>query len=356
MSERFLNSKIENDDICKTEYESTITIYIDESTFNECIGQNDVIFIFDDKTRLSQREYQYKIANEKTYILSFYNDFLFPIKRTKSIETRKKIDSLYVEKTVYRKIIYNEDNIRIALNKTEADYGVHFTCSGEIEYKENDLYSTICEYEKKLTQLMSKWYKFVKFDKLTNESLFSCCTPKIQSWICVDFEDSFNWAYKWNGVKAKMLYNDNYITLAPDANNIEIINFKCDFLKEFEYICFQVEITDIYIVIVELISITYKNIVYSMEPNSNVKFLKFLNKRLNNREYTINNKRLIVQQYYDNRENPLPKDFSDLLYDGLLINQNNMLFKVKLPTLDVKYIGSNRFLVGTNTILDNIDY
>lgn len=347
----------------KNENESSIKIFIDEEKFKEYEGDVDLICIFDNKHRLSERNYQYKETIEKQTVLSSYKNYFVPIVRTKSIEYSKPVTSTLIVKTTYRKIIYKEDNLRISLNKVESNDGVYYTCAGEIEYSENETYENVIKFEHNLMHLLRNWFKHIIFDKLSNESIYVFFSPKIQPIIFANFEESFYWAYKWNGIKGKMLCLDDKFILAPDLQNVQIINFPHKVFETFKNTCIQVELLDNYIIVVELLGVIYNKKIYSMEPHSNIKFLNSLTKMIGNEkifleikdvDQNLTKRELLIQKYYNSEKVELPEEIYNNSYDGFLINQKNILYKVKYPTIDVKYLGKNEFQIGKSTILRNV--
>lgn len=340
--------------MCLNENESTISITIDEITYNSIKNvPEDVVFIFSDKKRLSERLFQKKITKSKTYILSLYNNKMYPLIRTQSIETLTSISSIDVERATLRKIIFKENRFRITFNKEEADYGVHYTCCGEVEYDEETSYTTIIDLEQLLMSYMEKWHHFIKFEHLTLENLFKCSAPKIQNFACADLNQPYYWAYKWNGIKAKMLYNDGMLSLWPDANDIQIQ--KIDIPLNIDFMCLQVELMTDRIVIVELIATFYNGNIHTVEPKTNRQFLKQLYREIKNHKIIINNLPVMVQRF---KKNPLPDKYTVNIHDGFIISQNNLLIKWKIPTIDVKYVQlpnkTYGFVIDKKIVIDGI--
>lgn len=348
----------------KKENESSIKIFINKETFEKYKGKIDLICIFQNGCRLSERNYEKKETIEERLIFSSYEKYLVPIKRTKSIEYSTTITNTLIIKTTYRKIIYQESNFRISLNKIESNDGIYYTCAGETEYDENESYENVLKFEYFLMHLMKEWLQFIVYDTLSNESIYMFFSPKIQPIIFANFKDSFYWAYKWNGIKGKLLnLNDKFI-LAPDLQDIQIIDFPHKIFKNFKNVCIQVELLDDYIIIVELLGAMYDKKIYSTEPNSNMKFLNELINLIGNEKIFIDVKdinqnivrrELLIQKYYNSNENELPETINNNFYDGFIINKENISYKIKLPTFDAKYLGKNEFQVGVSTILKNVN-
>lgn len=356
----------------KMEYESTIVININESIFQNYTNlRTDVIFIFDDDTRLHERIIEKKNTIKKEYKLYLYKDVLFPIKRTISEEVKCKISSVEVKKAIYRKILFKNDKIRISINKEEIEQGCRYVVCGEVEYKSYCLFFERCKLEEELMENLMEWSKYITFENLTMENIFSSCPPKIQMWSCFDPKIAYNWAYKWNGIKGKFFFNNNTLIIIPDVNNIEYITLNDEKNNVNENtiersvsniisntkansMCLQVEIMEDKIVIVELISCKYNNKIYTCDVPTNLKFLKLLFNQIGTQNLTIKNKQLIVQQYFPD---PIPKNGYDVsIYDGFIIAQNSNLIKLKYPTFDAKFIGksffdNDLFQVGQNAMI-----
>lgn len=336
------------------EYESSISINVTKEIFEESVAvTNDVILIFADNSRLSQRQMQIKTTTDKTFILAQYSDKMFPIIRTKSNEVLTTLSTIDVVRTTFRKILYQSDNFRISMNKDEAEYGVRYLFCGEVEYTENTTYDNIVKLEEMLMSHMKNYHSFIKFEPLTLQDLFMCTAPKIQNFAIANLNEPFFWAYKWNGVKAKMIYCNKTLSFWPDSQDVQIEEIELPL--NIDYMCLQVEIMDDRIVIVELIASSYDGNIFTTEPRTNLKFLSRIQNELKNKEIRINDRKLMVQRYYSN---PLPPSYDQSLHDGFIISQNDLLIKWKAPTIDVKWTQlpdkKFYFVVDTKHIIQGI--
>lgn len=358
------------------EWESTITIDIPESVYIDSLHRaapqtSDIIFIFEDKLRLSARNVQKKTTHTTTYVAGIYNEQLYPIKRTHSTEELVMLQTTFVEKAIFRQILHHHEGVRISLNREEASYGTRFTCCGEIEYDGNiSTYEMVYANERKLMELMEPWRVYIKFDELSLQDIFACIPTKVQVWHCADLTKPYQWAYKYNGVKAKLLFckERGIVSIWPDSNHIKILS--CDHIDSTDFlncVCIQVEIMESFIVIVEIIGISYQQHIYNVEPKTTIKILKHLKKLFSKSKYTItgqllNNEvktyKIYIQTF---KKGPLPmNDYiaelssDENYYDGFIISQNNLMIKWKYPTFDACYIGNKKFVVAENIELTNI--
>jgi len=197
----------------------------------------------------------------------------------------------------------------------------------------------------------------------------------VQTWNAFDKGQRYRWAYKWNGIKAKMLCTDrNNTYLWPDADQISVIDFvrvgeqtpseQLDrFYDLIRNVCIQVELMQDYMVIVDVIAASFYDEIYSSEPCTTVSVLRELHRVLGTSRGTrdthirvrgiVPSARLShngengtyslrVQRFYDSH---IPDSFDTTLHDGFIILQNNITVKWKYPTVDVKYLGTDSRLL-----------
>lgn len=338
-------------EIERSEWESFIFININESMFENIRNcKEDIIFIFDDGIRITQREIQKKITNRKEHIVGFHDNKFFPITRTKSFEIKSKIGNGSIIKVVHRKLILNRDNIRLSYNKVEIENGVKYVLQCEIEYEASCDYEEILKHEKKLMTLINDYYHLLQLDEMCLQKIFSCNIRKLQVWNCFNPNQSYYWAYKWNGIKAKFIYSNKNIYIWPDGDNIKTATINQDDLlklKIIENLCLQVEIMDSFIIVVEIISLIYDNELYIVEPQTNISILNRLHNYYEHLNLTIDKKLWKIQCYF---KMPKPENYNEEMYDGFIIFQNNISIKWKLPTIDVKYMGEDNYEVAGKLI------
>ncbi|XP_060873760.1 uncharacterized protein LOC132947469 [Metopolophium dirhodum] len=193
-------------------------------------------------------------------------------------------------------------------------------------------------------------------DNQNLNDLFACVVPKVQIWSCFDPIKSYKWAYKWNGVKAKMMIQNDMAFVWPDADAVHTKPYIGNGLKLLDSINFQVELMSMCIVLVQAICVSFFDKLYVIEPSTSVKFLDHLRplltdacavQSLDNSTYLP----ICVQKFYDS---PRPDDYDKSLYDGFILTQDTMLIKWKQPTIDAKYLGARKFMVGNGTKLITI--
>lgn len=403
----------------EVEWESTITIPVDREEFEatrasmndwmEFIGDRkitadyafhvDSIVHFDNGLRIAERVVQRKTVNMCDHILGIYNGVIYPIVRTRAIETVGSLDDvdyLRINKITTRIILPNKQlkrnptvydscmsedewsddddrhttasitdlharsfpRIRKSVNEERTEDGARYTLECEIEYPANTEHSDILMYEKQLMEQMQEYRGKLQADELTLQKIFSCVVPKVQMWNNFDKSTSYMWAYKLNGVKGKFMCIGDNAYIWPDAG--EICTERCTLLADngartivpncpdlngalqsIRNMCIQVEIMNDSIVIVEIVAVSYFDAIYYPEPLVNVEMLTHLKHILCHDDSTprvsVGNKPLSVQVYH---ESELPDSYDRTRYDGFIIVQNNLLIKWKCPTVDVCYVGS----------------
>lgn len=360
------------------EWETTIEIPITKALFDEKLQNksylNDYIFIFFNGTRLSNRHMQKKETVITHRLLGFYKNHQYPLIRTIAKETETNLPCLsnncmvlhrknpeiscipsVCTKYIHRVIIYQENGVRVSFNKESSVKGIKYIVEYEIEYPENTNYNTILKYERKLMKLVVENNHSISRDSLTLETIFSCIMSKIQMWHCFDADKSFYWAYKWNGVKCKLLITDivnsdghNLVRIWPDAQSITTklcVGLNTDILYN---TCILAEMMDDCFVIVEIIASQYSQDIYKTEPMININFLKHLKRTLSSNVY-IDGKPLIVQTFSKAKslesDNILKLDYDKSKYDGFIIVQNDMIIKWKIPTIDVECVSQNEYII-----------
>lgn len=336
------------------ECESTIMFLINKDIYDKANSDyKDYIFVYHNDVRISQRQVQKKHYISVDNVLGFHDNQLFPITRTVSeeiMEDIKKVPEM-PSKITRRKIIML-DKYRLAFNAISCAKGTKYTLTCEIEYDQNTSMPIIWNLEIRLMDIMSQYLQYFDVNACRLEELFATVVPKLQPFHTFNPSESYKWAYKWNGVKAKCMCHNGTAFLWKDADNIRIVSMSQS-INILEKICLQVEVMEQNIVIVEILAMSYNNILYTNEPHTNLKCLDFLHQKLTDVPLFIDNKAVIIQQYYDSPKQEI-KDYN--LHDGIIIMQDNKLIKWKYPTIDVKYIGDSQFAVGNTVItLHNIN-
>lgn len=353
----YTNSSVVNNTTSASliEWESTITVQISEDEYNRAFDSKnykiDVIFLFKDGIRVANRVVEKKTRLTSRKLLSFYKNNWIPIERTTSLEERVLLPEIFnVEKCIYRVIVYHENNIRKSYNKEINQFGEKYNIEYEIEYPANIEYAEIVKAEKKLVKLFLQDKITIARDIMSRIDMFSCVMSKVQMWHCFDDKKPYIWAYKWNGIKSKLLITNklhtdgvSYITyIWSDAS--KIINTVCNGpnIEHLINICCAVEIMEDRIVIIEAIGSLVNEEIYTTEPTTNALFLKHINKILTE-PVTIDDKPVEIQKFF---KQPMPNTYGDD-YDGFIIIQDDLIIKWKIPTIDVKCITPNTFKVGS---------
>lgn len=358
----------------------------------------DNLFIFNNGDRVSRRSFERKTTLSTRNLLGFYKDEFYPISRTISNEHRlpaKDMDLNSINKTICRYIqyykfaivkngkqLFNDDNddgnndehdieefeltpndfeyndkivtVRVSYNKITCVAGSKYTIEYEIEYPPDSLYGEILKYENILMYCVNKDQRYCRKGVIKLNNMFSCIMSKVQMWHCFNQEVPYQWAYKWNGIKGKLLITEDVddkntqqlAYLWPDANEIQTkpyTNFNLDILKN---ICVSVEIMDDCIVIIEVIGGLYNGDIFTTEPRTNINILKYMRNKIKRDKTTIDNKPLIVQQFYSGN---MPNVYDETKFDGFIIVQNDLIIKWKIPTIDVKCVSEKSYSVAGQT-------
>ncbi|XP_039301035.1 uncharacterized protein LOC120356207 [Nilaparvata lugens] len=361
--------------------------------------KTDIILSFANGVRVAERVVQRKVTNQRRCVLGIDDAVIYPIVRTQSTETTvglASIDFMQLTKITTRIVLPSkilrtinensyycgvsededeDDNdkrptqqltaayprIRKSVNEDRTDHGTKYTLECEIEYEPDTNYATVLMHEDTLMDIMSDYKSKLVPDLLSLQKIFSCVVPKVQMWNCFDDNQTFLWAYKWNGIKAKFMCIGENAYIWPDAG--EIYTDTCTVLDKtsgagdnpltlIRNMCMQVELMPDSIIIVEVVAISYFDTVHNPEPLINVRILNFLRSILYTRagtpRITIGEKHLKVQTFHRGQ---LPKTYDTSCYDGLIIVQNDLLIKWKCPTIDMRYVGpGNRFSVAEKFI------
>lgn len=362
------------------EKESTIKLKITEETFLKFQKKNnwhhDVIINYNNGARLSTRRYECKKTLSKDRIAVFHNKCFYPITRTNSTEEPLGKSTL-IGSIVKGAIRYfnvttpsADDSIkyvrmRQSVNKAENVHGVMYFLASEIEYNINIEYEEMLQVEHFMLETNKEFiHEHMATDALDRDDsckndMFISTAPKIQMWSQFNVEESYKWAYKWNGIKAKMMIKDGVMCLWPDSMPIKTHTFSTkndnpyDFdiaVKNLGKINFQVEIMPTSIIIVHVLSVSYQKKVHLIDPYSSIDFLDFL--RIKLPEIHVNfitldessqKMRLRFQRFFNP---PKCNTFNQEKYDGFILVQRSMFIKWKQPTIDARFLGGSLFEVG----------
>lgn len=341
------------------EWESTLSVPIDETEFvsvcrpDDPRFADDAIFCFKDDTRLSQRRLQRKVTVERRNVLGYLasRDLCYPIQRTTARETlMPTIECQDVTRCTHRRFYTTDHGVRVAYERICCDRGLMYRVCYEIEYTGQTTYAEILEHEQRLMETAAANGHVAVPTPLELINMFGCVMTKVQPWHCFDEQQPYRWAYKWNGVKSKMIVDaeQRLSYLWPDAGAIYHADFHCRDYDALANVCLLVELLDDRVVIIETIGAQYSDgEVYTTEPQTNVRLLDRLHARLGD-DATVDGKPLSVQRYYDA---PKPFLYDESLYDGFVIVQNDMVIKWKMPTIDVACVAPYTYQVGDDTIL-----
>lgn len=325
--------------------------------------RTDVIFFFKDGSRLSNRRIERKIALSAKNVFGFYRGRVYPIERTVAHESLTVVDPFVeVTKATRRKFRYLDGGIRLAYNREECAKGVRYTVEYEIEYGSDVAYETMVLAEDRLMAAAIENGHFATTTEMSLENIFACVMTKVQMWHCFDARLPYLWAYKWDGVKAKLIVREDSdkAYLWRDADNINVVPFvgSRDFLKN---LCLVVEILDYAIVIVEVVGSRFRDDrVYLSEPSTNIAMLDYLRDWMEHEMVEnggeagvlVDGKPLLAQTFF---ESPMPRYQPNRDYDGFILVQNNTVIKWKMPTVDVRCVADNLYSVADKYLFE-LDY
>lgn len=358
------------------EWESTIEVRISEVEWDDIstrvgVFSEDIIFHFENEQRLKGRRLQRKTIEKRKNVLGFHEKRCFPITRTQALEYTVDVKSAASPNTVVcavHRFLRVEDtpsvqfeqsdscgHVRITYDKEESDNGVRCFQRFEIEYPPDIAYNKILKCERALMAYALSYECRPISDRPEAKEMFSYIMNKVQMWHCFNIKIPYKWAYKWNGIKSRLIFSQNYkheqvVYLWPDAQRIRIehVSGYTDKSNFFSGMYMLAEIMQDRIVIIEVIGCKYYGRIFTTEPITNLHMLECLSEELG--ECKVGDLQLCVQKFYSA---PMPTiDYDKTLYDGFVVIQNDMIIKWKIPTVDVRFVGPpNKFSVGSDTII-----
>jgi hypothetical protein len=347
----------------KIEWESTITIPIDEHIFtrqlNYCV---DYIFVYANGARMSQRRIEKKTTTYTRRLLNFYRNNWLAIERTTAIEELlhvSLIENVNIVQCIERHIVL-QSPIRIAYNRIATNKGVCYTITYEIEYPNNTHYLDILHRERVLMVYVLKDGYCSHRAAMSLEDMFANVMVKVQMWHNFNCNEDFIWAYKWNGIKAKLLITEQLVTgppqetdgdytrlgyVWPDTQAVVVEHCRGANISWLVNLCLLVEMMDDCLVLIEVIGVMVDGRVYTTEPMANASTLKKLDTLLG--KIFIGDRPLYIQRYFNK---PLAKHYDYKRNDGFIIVQNDMVIKWKIPTIDVKCVRPYYYSVAGGSI------
>lgn len=357
------------------EWESTIRISSTRDVYERAEGLIDNIFLFNNGTRMSARRLERKRILTSKYVLGFLDGRMVPLRRTSAHETLASVASdLQIKRVTRRKIQHLQHGIRLTFNREECELGERYSIEYEIEYDGERLsYDDILAREKLLMQAAIERGHLIRCKNMTLEHIFGCVMTKVQMWHCLDPDKPYRWAYKWNGMKAKLMIpsavrsddgeSGDIAYVWPDADVIRTERFHGD-RALFENLSLLVEIMDEVMLVIEVIGTQFEddNNIYTTEPSTNLKMLDYLRQRTiaGGCVNRVGDRVLLIQTFFDG---PMPDHETDAeeeetsdatvsrtkQYDGYIIAQGDIMIKWKIPTIDVRCIAPHTFQVANRT-------
>lgn len=405
----------------KEEYETKIFVSISRDAYNDfyqngggCLNpskyhftpetyKEDVILYYEDGTRISENFHHYKDVRRNENVLTFlYGDDdddwvndthnikqVYPTHRTMAIEVPVNSIIEYcnmpLKKYIYRTVLYYnaETNIRVSLDQEEIEQGVAFFFNVEIEYNDMiddvitklnyKLTNRIHSHEAQLVHFVHtefpKLAKYITYNDIEDLDVYKIASKKVQVWNNFINTDPYLWAYKYDGIKGKLIVNKKmrsahvWIKLgksitfhtynAAKQRYEENDTFTERIFDLFDKLCIQVELTDELFVVVDVLSAKQDNIIYVSEFANTHRILQYFEQEFNkiashcgsplyirfNDDTTL---KFIIQKFMAPPLLPITQDISEL-YDGHLILQNDLLMKYKILTIDIKCTKVNKY-------------
>lgn len=360
------------------EWESSITIPLTAETYNTLLEQYridengislayDIILYLANGSRISKRTCQKKTTTYSRRLLNFHNGHWIPIVRTTA--TEELIPIYLLENTaVVKKILryfLKKQPIRCALQAVYSSDGVCYQLCFEIEYQPQSEYLAILRHERALMSCVCNAIEansnLIRLQRqpMSLKELFAHVMQKVQLWHNFNSCERYVWAYKWNGIKTKILITDVrtedglgfYGYLWPDAHSIYVEKFYGEGVELLVNLCLLVEMMEQFFVLIEVIGTVFEQHNYNMEPMANVNILCHLRKRINGTIRVgdhISGRPIRIQHFHISE---LPETYDVSLFDGFIIIQNNLIIKWKIPTIDVKCIKDTRYQCANGEII-----
>lgn len=352
----------------QVEWESTIDYPISEEAFDRICKGNRSDWIqswivnYANGTRLApSRHGEYVFQTKKTFesknVLIYNDNSFYPMTRSKSTEMIENLkdhpeiwQSNAMIKTVLRFYKY-VDNVRVSLNReTHATDGVFFFASFEVEYPENVTIAELCDYEIELATVAQKFKCIDSPQSLDTKDVFSIIPQKLQSFENWDPNSEYAWAFKWNGIRAKVVFFEHFVQIYPDSLPSETLPYRIkseQSSQSIRNICFTCEILPEpwnLIIVLEVAGARFGRTLFSPEPITSRKFLDMKKPSLEGIEIQRgqNGYRLQVQTFHPS---PCPFEYDETLHDGIVIEQRNSLIKWKEPTIDVLCVKKGKELI-----------
>lgn len=355
------------------EFESTVTLSIPKKIYDEILNDLPVIekytiFYFQNGSRMSKDKIQMKKVHKRTNILKILtidDNFLFlPFTRKYSLEHESAVPQNLstIETAILRSVIYyqKEDGIhiiRISVECVSTTSGIMHQITAEIEYQESTwyYYTSLMAAENLLLDIIKvKIGAYIKNIRSEDTFKFKDMSNIVHvpsrrfNMFHKTYSDSKNEikTYKFDGYKGRMYIKNKQLFFYDDLHNMG--STTCEALSFVENIFFQIEVMKSgYLIITDVLGgYTGNNVtnesLYMPEPLTVLLF--FINLRKHWKAQGIVEPIPIIfgkqtfkmfTQYPVLANTPVP-DQSILPFDGYIITKEDKIFKLKVPTVDVR--------------------
>lgn len=359
------------------EYESSFSIKILESDFNDLkLGKTcKKVFVmyYKNGTRISGNLVQYKKnVSRPSFILKRYHNHFIPWVRSVCSEDPAPLDINFLNITtiVVRYILYENDGIRIALERRlHENGGDHYLC-GEIEYIESVTtnYAQLLEHEDWLLNALDVICPKFHFDyelnyrqndeadvpNITSRTFhkFANVNPRYDPVMC-------RFKYKFDGYKGRMFtIKKDMICYYDDMHNLlrinsPILNHLPNIIVQTELMAKQRTGRRSTIILTDIIGAYVGRRLYIPEPLAVLDyFAECMSTDMILNMGPLGPRTMTCQRAIDLvGESVQP---TELKHDGYLFVYQNMEFKYKIPTIDVRIESGTCFLGNSTDVLTMI--
>lgn len=322
---------------------------------NNVINTYELMY-FSDSYRTIFRQntikFQTKTTFKKIYLLYYLlvNDYLFfiPYLRSNSEEITENalnIDIKNAQTIIYRKVIYYDEKtkIRISLQENCNVKGSSFFFTAEQEYDYLKI-NNLIQFERKFFETVFKKTKGLENINFLNNvddcnlfDLLSFKPRKFNTFIDPILEKNTKLykKLKLDGYRAYIMNNKkNELFYYDTSNNMTII--ESNMLDDYNKIIFQLEIVKNYWIITDVVGVKIKSVQYMPEPFISELIINDINLKSSNichkdKIFQVLKQKLVLLLKPNDKLLSLP-------HDGYILISPTKILKLKLPTLDIRYL------------------
>ena len=315
------------------EFESRIDVDIDLITYNR-LKQDTistcVLFYYNDGTRFSNNRFERKTRVAHSAFLQLANKL--PIVRTISKEELVAIPSTWylMKKAIYRHVLVDSNNIRIAVEQHLLEDRVEFHFTAEVEYESTSSFNSINDKEHDLVTAILPFKLMPVIEPVDTHIILNAPSRLFSLFSKHELgTDNIFITYKFDGYKVKMVnIAPNVILYYDDLKVLKKID--SSMLNAYPQLICQFERLATHLVLTDIIGYFYKNHWYMPEPLEALKFMKNFDTT-----QSIDNLTVIAQKPINVQSIQVPQEYSELKNDGMIVYADNKIYKYKWPTMDL---------------------